>query len=196
MRFKASILLLAAITLMPAAASAKECVEPYGKLVEVSQSVFEVRIKPECEGRSEAAATAKAATKSSQQKPKRKTLTAAPRKGSMRGKVIARREETGCEKGIGAVINTTSAEIVIGFRAECKHLAALMTPRRVAASFLSDALYDGGFEEEITPKRSYRQRKGMKCDEAGTCTAVTNPKERVVVRKRTGNQIVVAEASL
>ncbi len=188
-------MLLAAIALMPATANAKECVEPYGKLVEVSPSVYEVRIKPECEGRS-GAATGKAATKSSQQKPKRKTLAAHPRKSGMHGKVIARREETGCERGIGAVIQTTSAEIVIGFRAECKHLAALTTPRKLAASFLSDALYDGGFEEEITPKRSYRQRKELRCDEAGTCSTVTIPKERVVARKRTGNQIVVAEASL
>jgi hypothetical protein len=88
-----------------------------------------------------------------------------------------RREEGTCASGIGQVMTANDTEIVVGFRQECKHLAAAISPRSTASSFFSDFFFDDVVEEEITPRRSKQRRRrgGGRCDESGFCTAMAEP---------------------
>lgn len=153
--------------------------EPYGKLVEVSPSVYEVRLKPECADR-QGLAPASGQQKDADTKRKEKSAASQNRKPEVVGELMqlaaVRREDDACAMGIGKVTAANDTEIVVGFRKECQHLAASIQSRATASSFFSDFFFDEFFEEEITPRRSkQRRRRGGKCDETGFCTAMIDP---------------------
>lgn len=183
MRANAFAVVVGVLLAAPLAAAAKECVEPMGEVVQVSEFESELRIKPECKGltmvRKDLGAEPTEVAASKPEGPADvtlsafatvtpKPLTATPDTRTTPASAVGSgRPAPRCSQPIGRVVFESDVLIEIGFKPECRHLRAPFSPVVKAAQPTMSVWVET--EPAAAPKAKSRGKSSSKAGTKSAC---------------------------